>query len=117
MKRVFILMLFIGLFVSCDKDECLQEAECIKLTDGTTEKNNQVRLENTFVVVCHNGQNLTINESALQSHLNHGDSEGECESLSDGGLVFADGELVEISCSYNLPFIHVDENGASWLFE
>jgi len=40
-----------------------------------------------------------------------------CSTLSDGGLVFRDGEVVEIPCKYNLPFIYVDDNGAQWLYE
>ncbi len=37
------------------------------------------------VDVCHNGMTLNIAESALQAHLNHGDSEGECDE--DTGVV------------------------------
>ena len=32
----------------------------------------------TPVTVCHNGSNLTIDDSALPAHLNHGDTQGEC---------------------------------------
>jgi len=30
------------------------------------------------VSVCHNGKTLTMDRSALQAHLSHGDTEGEC---------------------------------------
>jgi len=33
---------------------------------------------NEKVTICHNGHNLTISVSALQAHLNHGDSEEPC---------------------------------------
>lgn len=116
MKKILLCALFALVAFSCDKDKCLQEAECTKITNGTTGKTSHEKTSNT-VEVCHNGKTLSINESALQSHLDHGDTEGSCTTLSDGGLVFMDGELVEIGCKYDLPFIHVDEDGASWLFE
>lgn len=41
----------------------------------------------------------------------------DCNTLSDGGLLFMDGENVNIPCKYDLPFVHVDESGATWLYE
>ena len=35
------------------------------------------------VTVCHNGETLEISESALQAHLNHGDTYGPCEDPVD----------------------------------
>ncbi|NNE70330.1 MAG: hypothetical protein HKN29_08190 [Rhodothermales bacterium] len=36
-----------------------------------------------MVEVCHNGKTKTVNESALQAHLDHGDTEGACGSSDD----------------------------------
>jgi hypothetical protein len=38
------------------------------------------------VTICHKGRTINVNESALQAHLNHGDTEGGC------GEVYSDSE-------------------------
>ena len=37
--------------------------------------------ENQKVTVCHNGNSIEISVNALQSHLNHGDYQGSCNTL------------------------------------
>jgi len=110
MKKI-LLILLVAISFSCSKDDCKQEAYCEKLTEGAT-----VAMKTTMVTLCHNGNTITVNQNAVQTHLNHGDTLGECETLSDGGLVFRDGENVEIDCKYNLPFIHVKDNGEQWYY-
>lgn len=42
---------------------------------------------------------------------------GNCDdTLSSDGLEFRDGEVVEIPCSYVLPFIHTTANGTQWYY-
>ena len=99
------------MFTSCDKDDCGQECYVTQVTSGLS------RTTVTTVQVCHNGQTLNINENALQAHLNHGDTEGPCQALSDGGLVYGNGEWVTIPCKYDLPLLHTDsETGAQYYY-
>ncbi len=37
------------------------------------------------VTVCHNGQALEVNQTALASHLAHGDNQGVCNNTTSGG--------------------------------
>lgn len=114
MKKVLILLgLFIAL-VSCH-DDCSQKALATKVTAGASARSAGK------VIVCHvlgNGdtQTIEINEDDLHYHLGHGDTEGECPTLSSGGLRFEDGAVQDIDCSYDLPFLHVKENGETWYF-
>ena len=116
MKKLLLVLLLAtaGFFTSCS-DDCTQDALSTKMTSGYSKSSGKV-------TVCHvlpngNTQTISINQDDLQFHLDHGDSEGECPTLSDGGLHFSDGNIVEIDCSYELPFIHVNDNGEQWLFE
>ena len=111
MKKILLLLLLFTAFTSCSKDDCIQEALSERVTKNSSSKDSS-----TSVQVCHNGNTLTINENALQTHLDHGDTEGSCETLSDGGLNFSDGEVVEIACNYELPFIHTADDGSQWYF-
>ena len=36
------------------------------------------REDNTPVTICHKGNTITVDDSALTAHLNHGDSVGAC---------------------------------------
>lgn len=49
--------------------------------DGETDSDDEEddNEEDNKVTVCHNGQSITISQNALQQHLNHGDTVGECE--------------------------------------
>jgi len=107
MKKVLVVLLLVMGVVSCEKDDCKQEAFCQKISVRNTVES---------VEVCHNGQTISINTNALNTHLEHGDTEGPCQSLSNGGLSFKDGEVVSIDCGYELPFIHTKPNGEQWIF-
>lgn len=119
-KIIFTLLLLVTAFTftSCG-DDCTQPALCTLVVQANSTFNLQASVDK--VTVCHvtgNGsyQTIEINLEDLSFHLSHGDTEGECPTLSDGGLVFRDGEVVDISCDYSLPFIHTDENGNQWLY-
>ena len=86
--------------LSCEKEDCMQEALCVKMTSGSEARSNQTKSND--VAVCHNGSTIYVSENAVQSHLDHGDTLGECPTLSDGELVFRDGEIVEIKGNFTL---------------
>ena len=109
MRKLGLLLLLSFAFIGCE-DDCLQSALCTKLSDGVSTLKGKVD-------VCHNGISITIDYSALKEHLRHGDSEGKCVVLDDGGLVFRDGENVLIDCNFNLPFLHTRDNGEQWFYE
>ena len=127
-KLFFILLLLAGsslalMTTSCE-DECTQEALCSSTSSAL--KTNSAKSSTDWseyscgedkYYVCHNGETLCIGGvEAVQNHLDHGDTLGECQTLSSGGLVFRDGEVVSIPCKYELPLIHVDENGRQWIY-
>lgn len=116
MKKVFLVLVLTFLSLSCS-NECTQTAYS-EIVSGSTSKgvSTSKGAGDDKVLVCHYGTTLEINENALQTHLSHGDTEGECSVLSDEGLNFSDGHNVEIDCSYTLPFLHVDDNNVTWLF-
>lgn len=116
MKKI-LLLLVVFILASCSKDDCTQDALCTKMTDGLIASKSTTASKGDMVTICHYGVTIEVDENSLQMHLDHGDELGECKTLSDGGLVFRDGEVVEIPCKYDLPFIHVDDNGAQWLYE
>jgi len=115
MKKLLLLLL-VGVFVFSCSDDCEQDALCTLVKEGYTSKIDGQ------VTICHydndsqSYQTINVDEKSVQSHLDHGDSLGECQSLSDG-LVFADGEIVSIDCGYELPFMHIKDNGEQWLYE
>jgi hypothetical protein len=112
MKKVLVLLvsiLMLGLFVSC-QDDCTQDAYCQSVSSLSAKSEGKV-------YVCHNGNTLEIDEKSLQDHLDHGDTEEECQTLSYQGLVYKDGEIVKISCDYKLPFTYTDQNtGKTWIY-
>lgn len=116
MKKLFILLL-IGVFAFSCSDDCEQDAKCTLIQGATAYKTSSSSKNATRIYVCHNGSNLEIDITSLQEHLDHGDTEGKCDTLSDGGLTFADGEIVQISCEYDLPFMHIKENGEQWFYD
>lgn len=109
MKRLFLLLVLVVLTFSCD-DECTQTAYCEVVSSSTAKSGDRV-------MVCHKGKALEIDKDSLKEHLSHGDTEGDCLTLSSTGLEFRDGEYVKIPCSYLLPFIYVDDSGKSWLYK
>lgn len=112
MKKLFLITLLAVFTLACEND-CTQEAKCTLLS--TQNHGKQTKTE-AKVKVCHEGKTIEVNANALQAHLNHGDTEGECETLSTNGLEFKDGEVVEIDCKYDIPFIYTTENGTQWLY-
>lgn len=115
MKKLFYLLAFIGLFmVSCD-DDCTQDAYC-QLVNTANMTYNVQSSTTGLVTICHYGSTIEVDETAVQSHLDHGDALGECISLSAHGLEFRDGEIVDIPCSYELPFIHTTAEGQTWYY-
>lgn len=117
MKRFYyLIVLLIGLTMvqSCE-DDCTQDAYCALLSSSDYGKTLSAK-GGEKVYVCHNGETLYISVNALQAHLDHGDTEGECSTLSSTGLEFKDGAVVEIPCDYELPFIHVTTNGTQWWY-
>lgn len=116
MKKVFLLLTITLtlLLTSCNKDECTQEAYS-EIVSNRSGKSTSAKGRDK-VTVCHNGNTIEVSANALQAHLDHGDVEGSCETLSDRGLTFSNGSNVQIDCSYELPFIHVDDNGVTWFF-
>lgn len=111
MKKLFLILLVAVLF-ACSKDDCTQEA-LSELVNGLASRGN--------ITICHiteegNSQTISINSASLQTHLNHGDTEGACPTLNSGGLKFSNGKIVDIDCSYELPFLHIKDNGETWYF-
>jgi hypothetical protein len=104
MKKIFIALLIILSFTVSCQDDCSQDAYVQEI--GLTFKG----ADDDKVYVCHNGMTLEINKDSLKEHLAHGDYEGECQVLSDHSLSFGDGEIVQISCDYELPFTYTDPN-------
>tara|TARA_R110000796_G_scaffold181330_1_gene297887 strand:+ start:33821 stop:34189 length:369 start_codon:yes stop_codon:yes gene_type:complete len=115
MKNLLLVLLLVISFTSCE-DDCTQEAYCQLLSSQDYGKSGVSQKGNAKVFVCHNGNTLEISENALQAHLNHGDYEGECGTLSSNNLEFKDGEIVDIPCGYDIPFIHVTNNGTQWRY-
>ena len=62
----FLLILTITLFLAAG------DAEAKKDKDKDKDQDNKV-------TVCHDGDELSVSESALDAHLDHGDTEGKCE--------------------------------------
>jgi len=117
MKKVLLVLLLMtisGTIVSCSEDECKQDAMCTKVSQNRTSDTSQ---KTNDVAMCFNGETIYVNVNAVQGLLQAGATEGECETLSNGGLVFRDGEVVQISCKYSLPLIHVDNNGTQWMYD
>lgn len=116
MKKVTFLIVAILLvaLVSCDK-ECTQDAYCQLISSQDYGKTASIKADDK-VFVCHNGITIEILASSLQDHLDHGDTEGECSTLSSTGLEFKDGEVVQIPCDYDLPFVHTTANGTQWWY-
>lgn len=116
MKTLLKFTLIALLATSC-KDDCTQYAYCQLISNanyGAGDKRT----------VCHNGSNLSINEKAYingghgQTH-EDGTScyDGECgETLSSNDLEFRQGEIVEIPCEYELPFVHRTPDGKKWFY-
>ena len=107
MKNLLILCIFTA-FLSCDKDECTQQALCTQMNSG---------LKNDLIEICHYGSTILVDDDSVQSHLDHGDTIGACQTLSNDSLPTYHNEIVEIDCKYDLPFIHVDSNFNYWLYE
>jgi len=112
MKKLFLVLVVTFIYASCE-DNCTQDALSERITSGM---NKGTSSKGDKVWVCHNGNSLEINVDSLQDHLSHGDTEGECGTLSSDGLNFSDGKIVEIDCDYNLPFLHTDLDGNKWWF-
>lgn len=122
MKKVLLLLLmfsFTTLTISCE-DDCTQDAYCQLLSSQDYGKSDSSKTtgKTTLCHVTSNGsyQTIEVNDADVQFHLDHGDALGECGTLSSNGLEFKDGEVVEIPCSYELPFIHITENGTQWYY-
>ena len=114
MKNLFLVLLLLFAFVACE-DDCTQDAYCQLVSNQDYGKVSSVKSGDT-VEVCHNGSTISVSTNALQGHLNHGDTEGACQVLSSNDLEFRDGEVVDIPCGYDLPFMHVTENGTQWFY-
>lgn len=118
MKRIYLLLSLIGLMTLSCQDDCTQEAYCQLVSTA-----NYKMSSGALITICHNGNTLQVSEQAYQTE-GHGQthtdgtacSDGECPTLSANGLEFRDGEIVEIPCSYELPFMHVAENGTQWYY-
>lgn len=110
-KFIYLLVtLFAFTIVGCE-DGCTQRAKCqlvSKQFKGLSSKG--------MITICHKGETIDIAEEALQTHLDHGDYEGECNTLSDTNLEFKDGEIVDIPCGYELPFVHMTSEGQQWWY-
>jgi hypothetical protein len=139
MKRLFFsLLALIGLItLSCEQNECEQEAMCTKISETTKEFKAAEPVmpdacpvewydficskedEPVKVTICHNGNTLCLPWqdawNHLQTHID--DSIGECQTLGIDGLQFKNGEVVKIACKYELPFIHIDKNGTHWFYD
>lgn len=64
-----------GLDQDCDGSDLI----CVDGGDGSGTGDDA----GNKVEVCHNGHTISISTSALQAHLNHGDTEGPCEDAGD----------------------------------
>ena len=106
MKKLGLVLLIAMTFISCSSDDCKQLA----LSERVSSQRS------SLVTICHDGNTMQVNQNALQGHLNHGDSLGGCDVLSNGGLEFSDGEIVEIDCGFELPFMNTAEDGSVWFF-
>jgi hypothetical protein len=105
MKKILLLTLLVGIFISCN-DDCTQDAYSELLS--TTAKGGSQKGDKVFV--CHNGSTLEIDVTSLQDHLDHGDTEGECGTLSNGSISFGDGIDVEVPCDWELPRVITDKD-------
>lgn len=67
-----------------DAKGCATEAtitvEAIDVTCGNNKRFSKVQL-------CHNGQNICISPNAVQSHLNHGDTLGSCDTSNESNAL------------------------------
>lgn len=112
MRKILYLITLL-LIVGCSND-CTQQAYCSKIATKSTAKTT----EDTKVFVCtKEGHTEEIDKKNLEEYIKKGATLGKCGSLSTNGLIYADGKIVEIDCSYKLPFISTDNNGQQWLYE
>lgn len=61
--------------------------------DGNTDGTDSQKPEK--VTICHKGRTITISSSALRAHLNHGDTEGACDSGAGDDSDETDGDDAE----------------------
>jgi len=113
MRNLFLFFVLVFAFTSCD-DDCKQDALCTQVSANMTLTVDPC--PDGKILICHKGDQICIDESSWTEHESHGDIQGECGTLSDDGLVFADGQVVEIDCKYELPFLHTDDNGIQWYY-
>jgi len=117
MKRVFILLLLFVTVIACE-DDCTQDALCtlVSSQDYGKSSDDDCDDDKSKITICHKGNTIEISCDSWEDHKKHGDTKGECETLSVDGLTFADGEIVSIDCGYELPFVHVTAAGTQWLY-
>ncbi len=64
------------------------------------------------VIVCHKGERtVSISASGLNGHLNHGDTEGSCESRQAAVVIMqcaAEGDGIEVVAVSASPYVPVD---------
>lgn len=63
-------------------------------------------VEDSTVYFCTNHTILgSTEDSTVEQH---------CETLSGGGVSYSEGEVIEVNCDTELPFVFVDKDGKSW---
>lgn len=93
----------VAVFMSNGEEMTLEAYDSFEVEDGTVEEFD-ILFENVDeadeetagerpekVTICHKGKTITISYSALQAHLNHGDTEGTCEEVN-GEIESPEGE-------------------------
>lgn len=115
-KSILLLVVLLSLTIVSCSDDCDKDALCTFIKRGHSLPSSKQSTDKKKVFVCHNQNTIEINKNALKAHLNHGDTEGPCKTLSSNGLEFSDGDIVKISCEHELPFMYIKDNGEQWLY-
>lgn len=110
---LLIIILASLTFISCD-DDCSQEA--IKTELLSTFNRSSSNCEEGEVEWCLNGKTLCLPEEPDLGMVAAGAVLGNCDTLSNTGILTGESYIVEIDCKYELPFIHTDEDGRTWQY-
>lgn len=74
MKHLFTILILLLINISCTKQ--VEQCDCSRF-----EKELQSK-PNLKITICHNGNTISIDEESWLDHQAHGDTLGECSTLS-----------------------------------
>jgi len=107
----------IAIFTVDDKEMTLEANESFEISDGTViqfdilfedidQDDNSYNNNQKKVTICHKGREITISSSALNAHLNHGDTEGSCSEADDDADSGDDTEESDMGNNQKITICH-----------